>query len=59
MPEVKPVMELVKVPVPVPVVTLNVEDPALVPQTKPLAVILAPPSDVISPPLIAELVVIE
>ena len=51
-------MELVKVPTPVPVVALNVEEPALVPHTIPLAVTAAPPSELITPPLDAELVVI-
>ena len=40
-------------PVPVPVVTLNVAAPALVPYTTPRAVTAAPPSDVIVPPTLA------
>ena len=38
---------------PVPVVALKVDEPVVVPQTKPLDVTLAPPSDVIVPPLVA------
>ena len=38
---------------PVPEVTLNVDDNELVPQTKPLDVTAAPPSDVIVPPIVA------
>ena len=38
---------------PVPEVTLNVDDNELVPYTKPLVVIDAPPSDVIVPPELA------
>lgn len=40
-------------PVPVPLVTLYVEAPEVVPQTKPLDVTVAPPSTVIVPPLVA------
>ena len=40
-------------PVPVPVVTLNVDAPALVPYTTPRAVTSAPPSAVIVPPVVA------
>ena len=38
---------------PVPEVTLNVDDNELVPYTKPLVVIDAPPSEVIVPPVVA------
>ena len=58
----RPVMLLVKLPVPVP----SFVKPRLLPrsgeeatsQTMPRAVMVAPPSSVISPPLVAELVVI-
>jgi hypothetical protein len=39
-----------KAPIPVPVVALNVVEPGLVPQTKPLEVTGSPPSEVIVPP---------
>ena len=40
-------------PVPVPVVTLNVAAPALIPYTTPRDVTLAPPSAVMVPPVVA------
>ena len=40
-------------PVPVPEVTLNVDDNELVPYTTPLEVTVAPPSAVIVPPIVA------
>jgi hypothetical protein len=48
-----PVKLLVNVPVPVPVVTLKVDEPELVPQTSPREVTVVPPSKVIVPPLVA------
>ena len=45
-------------PVPVPVVTLNVAAPELEPYTTPRAVTAAPPSDVIVPPTLADPTVI-
>jgi hypothetical protein len=53
-----PVKLVKKVPVPDPDVVLNVEAPGLVPQTKPLEVTVAPPSEVIFPPLVAVVPVI-
>ena len=40
-------------PVPVPVLTLNVAAPALIPYTTPLEVTAAPPSAVMVPPTLA------
>ena len=59
-PDVNPVMLLVKVPVPVPSVVLGSEVVGFteVLQHTPLAVIAAPPSLVISPPLLAVVVAI-
>jgi hypothetical protein len=54
-----PVKLLVYVPVPVPDVTLYVDEPVFVPQTIPLEVTLAPPSTVIVPPLVAVVPVID
>jgi hypothetical protein len=54
-----PVKLLVNVPVPVPVVTLKVDEPELVPQTSPREVTVVPPSKVIVPPLVAVVPVIE
>lgn len=54
-PEVKPVMELVKVPTPVPSVVLvasAIVGPVVVPHTIPLAVTAAPPSEFITPRLL-------
>ena len=34
-------------------ITLNVDEPVVIPYTKPLEVTAAPPSDVIVPPLVA------
>ena len=48
-----PVKLTVYVPVPVPEVTLNVDDNELVPYTTPRDVTLAPPSAVMVPPLVA------
>jgi hypothetical protein len=42
-----------KAPIPVPVVELNVVEPGLVPQTKPLEVTASPPSEVTVPPDVA------
>jgi hypothetical protein len=50
---VNPVKLLVYVPVPVPVVTLYVEAPELVPYTTPRVVTAAPPSEVMVPPAVA------
>ena len=50
---VNPVKLIVYVPVPVPEVTLNVDDSVVVPYTIPLEVTAAPPSVVIVPPLVA------
>ena len=50
---VNPVKLIVYVPVPVPEVALNVDDNELVPYTTPRDVTLAPPSDVMVPPLVA------
>lgn len=52
MPDVRPVMLLVKVPVPVPLVVLKlpVVGPVVVAQQMPLAVTGVPPSAVIFPP---------
>ena len=47
-----------KAPVPVPVVALNVVEPGLVPQTKPLEVTGSPPSEVTVPPDVAVVPVI-
>ena len=60
-PELKPVMLLVKLPVPVPFVVLLLEIVGLadVLQQTPLAVTEAPPSEVTFPPLEALLEVIE
>ena len=44
---------------PVPEDTLNVVAPDVVPQTKPLDVTVAPPSDEIVPPPVAEVPVID
>ena len=58
----KPLIVEVKEPVPVPSVVLVLKDtvgPVLVDQTTPRAVIVAPPSDVILPPLLASVEVIE
>ena len=55
-------MELVNVPTPVPSVVFvasAVVGPVLVPHTIPLAVTAAPPSELITPPLVAVLVVME
>lgn len=54
-----PVKLLTNVPVPDPVVTLNVDEPELVPQTIPLAETAAPPSVVIVPPLVADVDVMD
>ena len=58
----KPLIVEVKEPVPVPSVVLVLKDtvgPVLVDQTTPRAVIVAPPSDVMLPPLLASVEVIE
>ena len=58
---VKPLIVEVKVPVPVPSVVFVLKDtvgPGLVDQTTPRAVIDAPPSDVMLPPLLAPVEVI-
>jgi hypothetical protein len=58
---VKPLIVEVKVPVPVPSVVFVLKDtvgPGLVDQTTPRAVINAPPSDVMLPPLLAPVEVI-
>ena len=58
---VKPLIVDVKVPVPVPSVVFVLKDtvgPVLVDQTTPRAVIDAPPSDVMFPPLLAPVEVI-
>jgi hypothetical protein len=54
-------MDELKVPVPVPLVVFEsfIVGPVLVDQTTPLAVIDAPPSAVIIPPVLAPLFVIE
>ena len=54
-------MELVKVPTPVPFVVFvasAIVGAVVVPQTIPLEVTAAPPSELMTPPLLAELVVI-
>ena len=59
---VKPLIVEVKVPVPVPSVVFVLKDtvgPVLVDQTTPRAVIDAPPSTVMLPPLLAPVAVIE
>jgi hypothetical protein len=59
---VKPLIVEVKVPVPVPSVVFVLKDtvgPVLVDQTTPRAVIDAPPSTVMLPPLLASVAVIE
>ena len=53
-PGVNPVSVLVNVPAPDPTVTLNVDDPVLVPYTNPLILTWVAPSSVTSPPRIAE-----
>ena len=58
----KPLIVEVNVPVPVPSVVLVLKDtvgPELVDQTTPRADIVAPPSDVILPPLLASVEVME
>ena len=61
MPGLSPVIELVKLPVPVPSVVLLLEIVGLadVPQQTPLAVTTAPPPEVTFPPLEALVEVIE
>jgi hypothetical protein len=44
---------LVNVPAPEPIVTLNVDEPVVVPYTKPLALTCVAPSSVTFPPSIA------
>ena len=61
-PAVKPVIELVKVPVPEPFTVLVVNATVglvVIPQTTPRAVTLAPPSGVTLPPLLAVVPVTE
>ena len=52
-PCVRPVSVLVNVPAPDPTVTLNVDEPVVVPYTKPLALTSVDPSSVTLPPKIA------
>jgi hypothetical protein len=47
-----------KAPIPAPVVALYVDDPGLVPQTKPLEVTGSPPSELTVPPEVAVVPVI-
>jgi hypothetical protein len=49
---------LVNVPAPDPTVTLNVDEPVVVPYTKPLALTCVAPSSVMLPPSVAEFAVI-
>jgi hypothetical protein len=48
-----------KAPIPVPVVELNVVEPGLVPQTKPLELTGSPPSEITVPPDVAVVPVID
>ena len=57
-PCVSPVSVLVNVPAPDPKVTLKVDEPILVPYTKPLTLTSVDPSSVTLPPSMAELAVI-
>ena len=57
-PCVSPVIVLVNVPAPDPMVTLKVDEPVVVPYTKPLTLTCVAPSSVTSPPSIAEFAVI-
>ena len=58
-PAVSPVRVVVNVPAPEPVVTVYVDDPAVVPYTIPLTVTCVIPSSVTFPPTTADVVLIE